>query len=100
MKTPLRQSYAYPARYTVTEEPYQIDWSALLEDGETVASDGVVVTVLRGDTLVDRVNTEDGVTTFWLSGGTAAQQVHQIRATCTTSAGETDAILVTITVPQ
>lgn len=97
MKTPIRQSYSFPARHTVSNEPYQIDWSALMEDGETVTD--VTIDFPRGDTVVDRVSTDANVTTFWLSGGTAAVQVQQLQATVTTSRGETDAVLVTINVP-
>ena len=97
MKTPTQQTYNVPRRFTTSNEPYSIDWSDLLEDGETMVS--AQITFVRGDTLVERITTENNVTTYWLFGGTPAPSGHQYRVDFTSSFGEADAILVSIPVP-
>jgi hypothetical protein len=99
MKTPLRQNYDLPGgggRYTVSDVPYQLDWTGLLEDGETIPSDGVTLEMIgEADTEAYAVTTTAGVTTFWLRGGTTAMPVQQAQVKITTSLGEAEGILLT-----
>ena len=58
MKTPLRQTYRLPGRYSISDVPYQLDWTALLEDGETIASNGVSLQMVgEADTEAYATNT-------------------------------------------
>ena len=97
MKTPTQQTYLAPRRFAISNEPSAIDWTDILENGETMVS--ASITFVRGDTIADRITTENNVTTYWLSGGTPDPAGHQYRIEFTSSFGETDAILVTIPVP-
>ena len=87
MKTPTQTTYRVPCRFTTSNEPSAIDWSDILENGEAIAS--AEITFVRGDTIADRISTVDNVTTYWLSGGTAAPAGHQYRIDFTNSFGDT-----------
>ena len=96
MKTPQRQTYQLPGRYTVSDVPYQLDWTALLEDGETIASTGVSLEMVgAADTEPYATNTAAGITTFWLRGGSLAMPVQQAQVKITTSLGEAEGVLLT-----
>ena len=96
MKTPQRQTYQLPGRYTVSDVPYLLDWTGLLEDGETIASNGVSLQMVGpADTEAYATNTVNGVTTFWLRGGTLVTPVQQAQVKITTSLGEAEGVLLT-----
>ena len=64
---------------------YAFDWTAWLDDGETISSHTVTVDGLTKDSDAEN----GGVVTVWLSGGTDGQEAS---AACLieTSAGRTD----------
>lgn len=66
---------------------YGFDWSAWLQDGETIISQEVTVAE-EGITISD-VSSADGAVTFWLSGGVHGQWYH-INCHIVTSAGRED----------
>lgn len=94
MKTPIRQIYNLPGRYIVSNAPYEIDWSDLMESGEAVISE--TVEVIQGDVELARVSTVNNITTFWLSEGSVGAQ--KLQVSVTTSNGETEAILISVPV--
>jgi hypothetical protein len=75
---------------------YAFDWSAWLEDGETITSTSF--TVPLGDVEVDADAEADGVVTVWLVGGT----VGKAKVTChiVTSVGREDDRTMSITVKE
>jgi hypothetical protein len=66
---------------------YEIDWTAWLASGETIAAANV--TVPAGITLSTPASVNGGVVVFWLSGGTSGQS-YTVTGMITTSAGRTD----------
>lgn len=75
---------------------FAFDWSAWLEDGETIVDHEVVAA--DGITL-DSSDADAGVVTFWLSGGTLRGSY---RVTChiVTSAGREDDRSLTVSVRE
>ena len=75
--------------------PYQLDWTALLDNGETIASNGVSLEMAgAADTEAYATKLANGVTTFWLRGGTLAMPVQQAQVKITTSLGEAEGVLL------
>jgi hypothetical protein len=75
---------------------YAFDWSAWLEEGETIVSQSFTVTL--GDVEVDTDAELDGVVTVWLAGGT----VGKAKVTChiVTSLGREDDRTMSITIKE
>ncbi len=63
---------------------YQMDWSNRLEEGETLETS--TFTVVQGSVEIDSQDFNGGLTTVWLSGGTAGE-VCLIRNRVTTDQG-------------
>ena len=69
-----------------------IPMAAALE-GRVNATKRVVVSTSK----VNATNTANGITTFWLRGGTPATPVQQAQVKITTSLGEAEGVLLTWT---
>jgi hypothetical protein len=78
--------------------PYDIDWSAWLSSGETIAdatvTSDVGITVNPSGKVT---STSGGVVTFWLGGGTSGA-TYMVTITITTSSGATDSRTLAVSV--
>lgn len=78
--------------------PYDIDWSAWLAPGETIAN--ADVTADAGITVNPSgksTSTSAGVVTFWLGGGTIGA-TYMVTITITTSSGAADSRTIAVSV--
>lgn len=88
-------------KWTVAKDPearkdYGVDWSALLAASETIST--AVWTVPTGLTS-DGESITGGVTSIWLTGGTAGQS-YTVKCKITTSRGMVDERSITLSVKE
>lgn len=76
---------------------YPFDWSAWLDDGETIVSHDVEVET--GDAVLDSTVATTTAVVAWVSGGTVNTYA-QVRCRITTSEGRTDDRTITLSVRE
>lgn len=75
---------AYPPKFADEVLDYSWNWSARLEEDETIT--GVEVSKSDDSVEIDRVSTVDGKTTFWINDGGRVGMPLRIYLLATTSA--------------
>ena len=81
---------AFPPKDPAAVLDYEVDWSAWLAQGETIA--GTPVIAAPGMTVNPagkQTQVDGGKVIFWLGGGTV-ETFHDVSCQVTTSAGRTD----------
>lgn len=69
------------------ELDYAFDWTAWLDDGETITSHTLVPTT---GITVDNSTEDAGIVTVWVSGATPAKSLQRITCRIVTNEGRTD----------